>query len=237
MKNVSIWLIIPQTNLHVGNESTVNFSVIDKAIQRDATTNLPCINSGSLKGAIKEFMTEELDLKDKDQMIKDIFGSIKSDATSIKKGSVSFFDASLLFIPKQCTNGKTYELIYCDKVLENFSDKVNNLIGEKGISKDDILKTVRSIMGNENVAQNPVEEEKFKDCCDDDSLPIISRNCLENGESVNLWYEQVLPSLSVLATIIVTKEKGQMDALNNRIVQIGANATIGYGYCKFVKLN
>lgn len=132
---------------------------------------------------------------------------------------------------------KTYELIYCDKVLENFSDKVNNLIGEKGISKDDILKTVRSIMGNENVAQNPVEEEEFKDCCSDDSLPIISRNCLENGESVNLWYEQVLPSLSVLATIIVSKETGQMDVLNNQIVQIGANATIGYGYCKFVKLN
>ena len=54
-KHTSVWLIIPQTNLHVGNESTVCFSVIDKAIQRDVTTGLPCINSSSLKGAIKEY--------------------------------------------------------------------------------------------------------------------------------------------------------------------------------------
>lgn len=235
MKNVGIWLIIPQTNLHVGSESTVNFSVIDKAIQRDVTTNLPCINSSSLKGAIKEYMSEctNMDVSN----LKDIFGSVKSDSTDIKKGSVLFFDASLLFIPKQCVEGKTYELVYSDKVLEDFSKKVNNLVEGNSISKETLLSQVRSIMGQENVARNSVDRDTFTAYCDDDALPIISRNCLENGESVNLWYEQVLPSLSVLATIIVTKEKEQMDALNGKIVQIGANATIGYGYCKFVKIN
>lgn len=235
MKNVGIWLIIPQTNLHVGSESTVNFSVIDKAIQRDVTTNLPCINSSSLKGAIKEYMSEcaNMDVS----KLKDIFGSVKSDSTDIKKGSVLFFDASLLFIPKQCGEGKTYELVYSDKVLEDFSKKVNNLVEGNSISKEVLLSQVRSIMGQDNVAKNSVGRETFTTYCNDDALPIISRNCLENGESVNLWYEQVLPSLSVLATIIVTKEKEQMDALNGKIVQIGANATIGYGYCKFVKIN
>lgn len=235
MKNVGIWLIIPQTNLHVGSESTVNFSVIDKAIQRDVTTNLPCINSSSLKGAIKEYMSEcaNMDVS----KLKDIFGSVKSDSTDIKKGSVLFFDASLLFIPKQCGEGKTYELVYSDKVLEDFSKKVNNLVEGNSISKEILLSQVRSIMGQDNVAKNSVDKETFTTYCNDDALPIISRNCLENGESVNLWYEQVLPSLSVLATIIVTKEKEQMDALNGKIVQIGANATIGYGYCKFVKIN
>ncbi|WP_337789228.1 RAMP superfamily CRISPR-associated protein [Phocaeicola plebeius] len=235
MKNVGIWLIIPQTNLHVGSESTVNFSVIDKAIQRDVTTNLPCINSSSLKGAIKEYMSEcaNMDVSN----LKDIFGSVKSDSADIKKGSVLFFDASLLFIPKQCGEGKTYELVYSDKVLEDFSKKVNNLVEGNSISKETLLSQVRSIMGQDNVARNSIDRDTFTAYCDDDALPIISRNCLENGESVNLWYEQVLPSLSVLATIIVTKEKEQMDALNGKIVQIGANATIGYGYCKFVKIN
>lgn len=235
MKNVGIWLIIPQTNLHVGSESTVNFSVIDKAIQRDVTTNLPCINSSSLKGAIKEYMSEcaNMDISN----LKDIFGSVKSDSADIKKGSVLFFDASLLFIPKQCGEGKTYELVYSDKVLEDFSKKVNNLVEGNSISKETLLSQVRSIMGQDNVARNSIDRDTFTAYCDDDALPIISRNCLENGESVNLWYEQVLPSLSVLATIIVTKEKEQMDALNGKIVQIGANATIGYGYCKFVKIN
>ena len=235
MKNVSIWFIIPQTNLHAGNESTVNFSVIDKAIQRDVTTNLPCINSSSLKGAIKEYMSECLNLDT--SVLKNIFGSVKSDSADIKKGSVLFFDASLLFIPKQCGEGKTYELVYSDKVLEDFSKKVTNLIEGKGISKETLLEKVRSIMGKENVASNSVDGDTFTTYCNDDALPIIARNCLENGESMNLWYEQVLPSLSVLATVIVTKESGQMDLLNEKIVQIGANATIGYGYCKFVKLN
>lgn len=235
MKNVSIWFIIPQTNLHAGNESTVNFSVIDKAIQRDVTTSLPCINSSSLKGAIKEYLSECVKMSE--PVLKDIFGSVKSDLKDIKKGSVLFFDASLLFIPKQCGEGKTYELVYSDKVLEDFSKKVNNLIEGKGISKETLLEKVRSIMGKENVASNSVDGDTFTTYCNDDALPIIARNCLENGESTNLWYEQVLPSLSVLATVIVTKESGQMDLLNEKIVQIGANATIGYGYCKFVKIN
>ena len=235
MKNVSIWFIIPQTNLHAGNESTVNFSVIDKAIQRDVTTNLPCINSSSLKGAIKEYMSECVKMDA--PVLKDIFGSVKSDLKDIKKGSVLFFDASLLFIPKQCGEGKTYELVYSDKVLEEFSKKVNNLIEGEGISKETLLEKVRSIMGTKNVASNSVDGDTFTTYCNDDALPIIARNCLENGESTNLWYEQVLPSLSVLATVIVTKESGQMDLLNEKIVQIGANATIGYGYCKFIKIN
>lgn len=235
MKNVSIWFIIPQTNLHAGNESTVNFSVIDKAIQRDVTTNLPCINSSSLKGAIKEYMSECVKMDA--LVLKDIFGSVKSDLKDIKKGSVLFFDASLLFIPKQCGEGKTYELVYSDKVLEEFSKKVNNLIEGEGISKETLLEKVRSIMGTKNVSSNSVDGDTFTTYCNDDALPIITRNCLENGESTNLWYEQVLPSLSVLATVIVTKESGQMDLLNEKIVQIGANATIGYGYCKFVKIN
>ena len=159
MKNVSIWLIIPQTNLHAGNESTVNFSVIDKAIQRDATTNLPCINSSSLKGAIKEYMSECANMAASE--LKEIFGSVKSDLKEIKKGSVLFFDASLLFIPKQCSEGKTYELVYSDEVLEDFSKKVNNLIEGKGISKEILLEKVRSIMGTKNVASNSVEVRTF----------------------------------------------------------------------------
>ena len=164
------------------------------------------------------------------------YSNSETDLKDIKKGSVLFFDASLLFIPKQCSEGKTYELVYSDKVLEDFSKKVNNLIEGEGISKETLLKKVRSIMGTENVASSAVNGDFIK-YCDDDALPIIARNCLENGESTNLWYEQVLPSLSVLATVIVTKESGQMDLLDGKIVQIGANATIGYGYCKFVKIN
>ena len=221
-KHTSVWLIIPQTNLHVGNESTVCFSVIDKAIQRDVTTGLPCINSSSLKGAIKEYFEHR-----KATNIKEIFGSTKTNKGDSQKGSAIFFDATLIAISEQKTGGDTpYKLAYSQNTIDAFVKKANLL--EAGITDKVIIKKLQN---NEEVEYN-----KFEELCNDDNLPIIARNCLENGESVNLWYEQVLPSQSVLATVIQTNAKEDLDCLNGKIVQIGANATIGYGYCTFIKL-
>ena len=77
------------------------------------------------------------------------------------------------------------------------------------------------------------KDEDLISCCNNENLPIIARNVLENGESKNLWYEQVLPSETILYTIIVEEGDDLMNALNGKIVQIGADATIGYGYCLF----
>ena len=223
--SVSVWLIIPQTNLHVGNESVGNFSVIDKAIQRDVMTGIPCINSSSLKGAIKEYLTN-VPLEEKVN-VQSLFGSVKG-SEDTQKGSAVFFDANLLFIPKQCEGGKVYELAYCDEVIQAFVDKATAL--GANCSKESIKSNCKALKGNSESVEN------FKELCSDDSLPIIARNCLEDGESVNLWYEQVLPSQSVLAAIIMTPNAGDLNVLNGEIVQIGANATIGYGYCLFKKL-
>ena len=221
-KHTSVWLIIPQTNLHVGNESTVCFSVIDKAIQRDVTTGLPCINSSSLKGAIKEYFEHT-----KATNIKEIFGSTKTNKGDSQKGSAIFFDATLLAIPEQKTGGDTpSKLAYSPNTIDAFVKKANLL--EAGITDCDIIEKLQN--------KEEVKYNKFEELCNDDNLPIIARNCLENGESVNLWYEQVLPSQSVLATVIQTNAKEDLDCLNGKIVQIGANATIGYGYCRFIKL-
>ena len=221
-KHTSVWLIIPQTNLHVGNESTVCFSVIDKAIQRDVTTGLPCINSSSLKGAIKEYFEHT-----KATNIKEIFGSTKTNKGDSQKGSAIFFDATLLAIPEQKTGGDTpYKLAYSPNTIDAFVKKANLL--EAGITDKVIIEKLQN--------KEEVDYNKFEELCNDDNLPIIARNCLENGESVNLWYEQVLPSQSVLATIIQTNDENDLDCLDGEIVQIGANATIGYGYCRFIKL-
>jgi CRISPR-associated protein Cmr4 len=221
-KHTSVWLIIPQTNLHVGNESTVCFSVIDKAIQRDVTTGLPCINSSSLKGAIKEYFEHT-----KAKNIKEIFGSTKTNKGDSQKGSAIFFDATLLAIPEQKTGGDTpYKLAYSQNTIDAFVKKANLL--EAGITDNVIIKKLQN--------KEEVNYNTFEQLCNNDNLPIIARNCLENGESVNLWYEQVLPSQSVLATVIQTNAKEDLDCLNGKIVQIGANATIGYGYCRFIKL-
>lgn len=72
-------------------------------------------------------------------------------------------------------------------------------------------------------------------------LPIIARNYLENGVSSNLWYEEFVPREARFFTM-VSREENE-DYLNtflqtkDNLVQLGANATVGYGLCSFKKLN
>ena len=216
-KNTNVWLITPLTNLHAGDESVVSFTVIDKTVQRDATTGLPCINSSSLKGAVKEYLEEETSTPK--EVIKELFGSSKK-GKDTQKGSAIFFDSAILFIPERLADGRqTHQLVYDKNVLNDFVEKAKAL----GINCD-----AQSII--QKAGGTPTA--KFKKLCDDEHLPIIARNCLENGESVNLWYEQVVPLRSVFATII----SGDLDMIDGKIIQVGGNATIGYGYCKFEKL-
>ena len=218
--NTHVFFITAKTNIHVGNESGGEFTIIDKAIQRDPLTGLPCINSSSLKGAINEFCTRAKKM-DSDELIR-LFGSDKTDkGKGSQKGEAIFFDAKLLFLPQQD-----------EMTLFHYatSDHVVNLMNERiKLFKSSYNYSIPSLFNGKKVKN----EAKLSSLCDDDNLPIIARNSLENGESINLWYEQVLPAETVFYTII--REEGEIlkEALDGKIVQIGANATIGYGYCKF----
>lgn len=234
MNKNNVWFITAKTNLHVGNENTTSYGLIDLAVQRNATTGLPCINSSSLKGALNEFASQFDDL----DRFK-IFGFDKKDKSKgSEKGQYVFFDADILFMPVQ-SDTNLYDLVTCDAVLERFFAQVKLLTGED-INENDLqgfkyTKKIKKQNGEEEV----ITEEKFKELCSDDSLPIIARNILDNGESKNLWYEQVVPAETVFYTFIDDKgNKNLADKIGAKdaIVQIGANATIGYGYCKFNNL-
>jgi len=241
--NTHVFLITAKTNLHVGDESGSTFSVIDKAIQRDPLTSIPCINSSSLKGAIKEFCVNNLD-EETSLNIKNLFGSDvdatgKANHNDSQKGSAIFFDAKLLLMPQQndtdlfhyTTSEKVIELM--NQKIALFDKKDKEAEKEKQNKKvEETLKKVKSKIKYEKDITT-VTFEKFKESCSDDNLPIIARNVLENGESKNLWYEQVLPAETVFYAIIREDGEDLKNALNGKLVQIGANATIGYGYCKF----
>lgn len=88
------------------------------------------------------------------------------------------------------------------------------------------------------------------------NLPVIARNSLEG--SGNLWYEEVVPRESIFYTVLNYynnfNEKGadrrgrtdkntfdtQIQKFDDKLlsehVQIGANASIGYGICSFLKI-
>ena len=226
--NTYVFLITAKTNLHVGNESGGEFTIIDKAIQRDPLTLLPCINSSSLKGAIKEYCVYENEKRDQEEKIdvEQLFGSdvdiktgkVKSDS---KKGGAIFFDAKLLYLPQQ-NDSTLYHYITSNDIVKMMVDRVHLFNKDFSYEKPDVLNG-KDVKFDENITS----------LSNNDNLPIIARNVLENGESKNLWYEQVLPAETVLYTII--REEGEVlkKALDGKVVQIGANATIGYGYCKF----
>ena len=237
MDKNNVWFITTKTNLHVGNENTSSYGLIDLAVQRNVTTGLPCINSSSLKGALNEYAAKEAKLES-DNLIK-IFGSDKikengkSRNSDTQKGQYTFFDANILFLPVQ-SDTNLYELVTCDAVLNRFFKQVKLMTG-KEITENDL----RDFKDSKTIKGEVVTEEKFIELCSDDNLPIIARNVVENGESKNLWYEQVVPAETVFYTII--DDKGDRTLANkiaddNAIVQIGANATIGYGYCRFNNL-
>ena len=95
-------------------------------------------------------------------------------------------------------------------------------------------KRIKSIFGSGLVVFN---EEDFKNVSEE--LPVIARNQLENGESKNLWYEQIVPRESVFYCIIGLGDEHSAkfdEVWKDNLVQIGANATIGYGYTQFTKL-
>ncbi|SEJ81857.1 CRISPR-associated protein, Cmr4 family [Cyclobacterium xiamenense] len=64
-------------------------------------------------------------------------------------------------------------------------------------------------------------------------FPVIARNQLDNGESKNLWYEEVVPYDSRFASFIIQSEecRNEFDKALEGFVQIGANASVGYGLC------
>ena len=219
--NTRVFKITAKTNLHVGNESGGEFTIIDKAIQRDTLSGLPCINSSSLKGAINEFCSNGIQMPADTR--KKLFGSDKTDKKGeSQKGEAIFFDAKLLFLPQQ-DESTLFHYVTSDNVIAMLNDRVKLFIPSFNFTKPE----------NYNNKVVKTENDKLSILCSDDNLPIIARNVLDNGESKNLWYEQVLPAESVLYTIIQETGDDLEKALDGQIVQIGANATIGYGYCKF----
>jgi len=81
-----------------------------------------------------------------------------------------------------------------------------------------------------------------------EGVPVIARNYLENGISRNLWYEEIVPretrflfllqtapyepEADSLAANDPTSFQAVLDGLNGK-VQVGANASVGYGLCHF----
>lgn len=100
------------------------------------------------------------------------------------------------------------------------------------------INSVPAILGNANEIVLMADID-FKKVCGENKLPVIARNHLEDGRSTNLWYEEIVPRKSVFYCFIgeaVNNDNPNFFSDNiKKPMQIGANASIGYGLVTFNK--
>lgn len=219
-----IFVIECLTNLHVGN-GDVNFNIIDNEVERDVVTGFPTINSSGVKGALRAFFEENKLLS----KINEIFGSeVKGSTTS---GALKFLSANLLALPIRSVSGgdKPYSIHAPKTACEDFKQMLKNFQLED-VSIEDIKG------GDEKIT---LDEDNS--CYEKYGLPVIARNSV--GEQTNLWYEEVVPHKSIFYFAVVdsTNESENLlenftDSVREKIIQFGANASVGYGLCKVIKV-
>lgn len=221
------------TNLHPGGGDSF-YGAVDKLVQRDPATNQPTIHSHSLKGALREYFESELGKGEKDSFVIHVFGSpVSGKADNATPGNYRFFSADLLAlpVPEEDPNApEAFQLETSNDAWEAFFKKQQYLGGK--FASAAALKTAFQ----NGVPSNFSSKSKFKEAAEE--LPVIARNQLDNGESQNLWYEELVPHESVFGFVVQSDDNATIreeftKALDSKVIQIGANATVGYGFCLF----
>lgn len=253
----NLYLIECITNLHVGSGDN-DFGLIDNRVQRDVITSFPTINASSLKGAFAIYFNEEKSDENgkpiRTEDGKKIFGRGNNGDNDIDgQGKYKFFPANLLAIPMRSME-VPYYLVTCDEIIESYNEMAG-LFGTEEIKKTTIVLNKKvELEGIEIESRKTKFAEKEIIVIDDkyfkelvENLPVIARNHLENGESQNLWYEEIVPRKSIFYFGI---DKGvensnlensfdkKIDFNKNekKLIHIGGNVTVGYGACKITKL-
>lgn len=246
------------TNLHVGS-GEANYNIIDKEVERDPVTGYPIIHASGIKGALREYFTENKILPE--DTIHRIFGK-PTNAAEFGAGTYKFIDAHLLSRPMR-VGGSNAAIpsvsVTADDLLRDFLTQTANFGIRKYTSLNlpkltfaegtKFLTNVGSItIEDETVgmldmkyaaAAAPILADEFAVAknLSKYALPVVAHNKLEHGESKNLWYEEYVPHGSVFWFMVLTPGKeNELNLENQTMLQFGANASIGYGFVKITKL-
>jgi CRISPR-associated protein Cmr4 len=264
-----LYTITTLSNLHVGS-GDINFDIIDNQVQRDAITGLPTIHSSSLKGAFREAAGSE------SNYTSYIFGPENSSNDAHQTGAFHFFEASLLTRPVR-SNVKPYfnatspaALKAFVQLIDDFDINFDSTIKERMEAlaalepqrgRPMIFEALSSVILEEMEAKSEsFDVSALTELMGEDialfndadfkalSLPVLARNYLVNGESKNLWYEEVVPKQSKFYFVIAKPEnlddadkKEKIEKFERRFdnttrMQFGANKSIGYGFSKVQKV-
>ncbi|ORU00265.1 CRISPR-associated RAMP Cmr4 [Anaerovibrio sp. JC8] len=224
------------TNLHVGN-GDVNYNIIDNEVERDPVTGLPTINSSGLKGALRQYFTENNQ--------KDDVNSWFGDDNAKTEGALKILSADMMAMPARASEGdKAFYMVSpkssqerYDQLRKSFAiPETDDFSGEDytdstNVAVEGIKVEEKIVVAGDTVYSMSDAEFRMIE------LPVMARNCLENGISKNLWYEEIVPHHSTFVFPVIVRDdavdslRGFKNAIEGKIVQFGGNASIGYGLC------
>jgi len=251
-----LYLLKTLSNLHVGNGET-NYSVIDKQVQKDPLTSLPQINSSSLKGALREFVTmidsqvQSANGNHNDEHAKalctTVFGSEPTEQNKPIAGKCNFFDAKLLSLPVR-TNEKPFMRATSKEALQSYIQSCNIFGLDHKLDLTTLSTSYRSdnqgsiiIEENEWTYDPPTCQESLAFIGEDvilledahfrtlaKELPFVARNYLENGKSENLWYEEIVPRESLFYFVVQEPTETLMHKNDKKTIKAYLNSFVHY---------
>ncbi|WP_157585743.1 type III-B CRISPR module RAMP protein Cmr4 [Runella zeae] len=258
--SVQLFTLIPQSNLHAGAGSS-NYGVIDNLVQRDVTDQYPCVFASSLKGAFREHYEEVL--KKETTETEAIFGGtekkggyIFSDAhllaLPVRSNQRAYFMATCPALLQKFLDVVMKDYGYKSDTISSIEKEINllkkvsalpKIIGqsipnlkiedfEMVGNKEEVIPELKKILGNDIVL---LSDDDMQYQCSDYALPVLARNCLDNGQSTNLWYEQIIPRKTVFYFLAEKMTSTHTFDVDDKLVQVGGNATVGYGRCQISK--
>jgi len=248
------------TNLHVGS-GDYSYAAVDNTIQRDPTTEIPIIQPSSLKGAIREHCQDN-----RIEKLNYIFGSDDSAgeyrflqgemlALPLRTSRYPYVLGLTVNILENLYETATALNHECAQSLDSiikeigtneFEDDIAYLPGESNTQNlliEDLpcqslpeCEPLKKFIGEERIAIfNDNTMKKLTSI-----LPVIARNKIgDNGSTENLFYEEVAPRKTIFTFFVVSPEtidQNFYSALTGKPVQIGANASIGYGLTSIKEL-
>ncbi|WP_251862253.1 type III-B CRISPR module RAMP protein Cmr4 [Clostridium sp. Marseille-Q2269] len=160
-------------------------------------------------GFIENFQLEKEckeDLKDDLKKLEEVANENKNCVWILKN-----FNKNIVIKQEDQLTIEEIDITLTKKIAFKNEDKIKKIFGENLVLIDD--NSFSQIVGR---------------------LPVIARNKLDNGESKNLWYEEVVPRETkfYFGVILGKEHKDEFKKIEGEEpVQIGGNATIGYGYC------
>ncbi len=240
------------TDMSVGNGES-NYSVIDNEVSKDTVSSAPTIPSSGLKGAFRQFF-EDNSLCGTEKL----FGSDVRSSSSAP-GSLKFIDARILGQPVRASGGNlafylavptvsydaigdVYEIAGVDYPEKATFDTTKSYSTADGVSVEGI--SLEKYCGSEEMKfflDAQLGKDKWvilgeKDYRTRISLPVAARNQLDdNGKSINLWYEEIVPHKAVFVCAVLGPENDIdifAEAIDKKVIQFGGNASIGRGFCK-----